>query len=99
LCEWLVDRGAVVAVHDPAVRALPADLAARISLQPDALSAIRGADALVVATPWPDYRLVDPESVVSELGRPIVIDPGRFLAATLGADSRVKYSSVGLAQA
>jgi UDPglucose 6-dehydrogenase len=99
LCEWLVDRGAVVAVHDPAVRALPADLAARISLQPDALSAIRGADALVVATPWPDYRLVDPESVISELGRPIVIDPGRFLAATLGADSRVKYSSVGLAQA
>jgi hypothetical protein len=29
------------------------------------------------------------------VARPIVIDPGRFLAATVGADSRVRYVAVG----
>jgi len=99
LCQWLADSGATPSVHDPAVRSLPADLSARIVLRRDALSAIRGADALVVMTPWPDYRSVPPDSVVAELRQPVVIDPGRFLAPVLGDDPRVRYAAVGLARA
>lgn len=99
LCEWLADRGAIPAVHDPAVHALPPALAGRIDLQPDALSAARGADALVVMTPWPEYRLVPPGAVVAELRRPVVVDPARFLATVFGIDPKVRYSAVGLARA
>jgi UDPglucose 6-dehydrogenase len=97
LCEWLVEQGAIPAAHDPALRALPSDIAARIALQPDALSAVRGADALVVMTPWPEYRLIPPASVVAELRQPVVIDPGRFLASVFGSDPGVRYVAVGLA--
>lgn len=97
LCEWLVEQGAVPAAHDPALRALPSDIAARIALQPDALSAVRGADALVVMTPWPEYRLVPPASVIAELRQPVVLDPGRFLASVFGSDPGVRYVAVGLA--
>jgi UDPglucose 6-dehydrogenase len=98
LCEWLADEGAIPAAHDPAVPTLPADLAGRIDLQPDALSAVRGADALVVMTPWPEYGSVTADSVVGELGQPLVVDPGRFLAHVFGADPRVRYAAVGLTQ-
>jgi UDPglucose 6-dehydrogenase len=99
LCRWLADRGAIPCAHDPAVRTLPPDLSTRIALQPDALSAVRGADALVVMTPWPEYLSVPPDSVVAELRQPVVVDPGRFLAPVLGADPRIRYAAVGLAQA
>jgi UDPglucose 6-dehydrogenase len=97
LCEWLVEQGAIPAAHDPALRALPSDIAARIDLQPDALSAVRGADALVVMTPWPEYRLVPPASVIAELRQPVVLDPGRFLASVFRSDPGVRYVAVGLA--
>jgi UDPglucose 6-dehydrogenase len=65
----LVDRlraaGAEVAAHDPA--ALPGDPAA----------AVRGADALVVATPWPEYGRVDPASLAPRAK--VVVDPASLL--------------------
>ena len=98
LCEWLASEGAVPIAHDPAIHSLPSDLAGRIELRPDALSAVRGADALVVMTPWPEYRSVTAESVVGELAQPVVIDPGRFMADVFRADPRVRYAAVGLPQ-
>ena len=51
-------QGAAVRAHDPAVRALPADLAARRARADAARRGRAGADALVVATEWPEYREV-----------------------------------------
>ncbi len=97
LCEWLSQQSAKPTAHDPAVHSLPSDLSTRIDLEEDALGAIRDADALVVMTPWPEYLRVSADSVVAELKRPVVIDPGRFLAGELGSDARIRYSAVGLA--
>ena len=53
--------------------------------------AARGADALVVATEWPEYRQVDPPIAVAA-GAPglVVLDANRFLGATLGSDPRFR---------
>ncbi len=99
LCEWLEREGAVPIAHDPSIRSLPSELAGRIDLRPDALSAARGADALVVMTPWPEYRAITADSVVGELAQPVVIDPGRFMADVFRADPRVRYAAVGLPRA
>ncbi len=61
LCRWLHAQGARVRAHDPAVRALPAGLAAHVELTDSAAAAADGASALVVATPWPEYRDDCPE--------------------------------------
>ncbi len=96
LCRWLMEQGALVRAHDPAVKVLPGDLAGVIELCPMAISALENAAALIVATEWPEYRAVPSEVVVrSMLPRPVVIDANRFLARTLGREPRVQYAAVG----
>jgi UDPglucose 6-dehydrogenase len=97
LCGWLAEQGARVLAHDPAVRELPAGLASVATLCPTPVAALDRAVALVVATEWPDYLSVDAESVVSTMRSPTVIDPNRFLANTIGNDSRIRYVTVGKA--
>jgi UDPglucose 6-dehydrogenase len=99
LCTWLHARGARVHAHDPAVRELPASLASSIALASDPLAAADGADALVVATPWPDYRAVDADAVAGRMAGTLVLDANRFLGATLGRHPGLKYLSVGKAAA
>lgn len=98
LCRRLHDQGARVSAHDPAVKSLPPDLAEWIELAPTALDAVKGASALVVATPWPDYRAIDASQFVAAIApieQPCVLDASRFLAASLGSDPRVRYVTVG----
>jgi UDPglucose 6-dehydrogenase len=95
LCAWLVDRGAHVRAHDPAVRALPPESRARIELVASPAEVFAGAEMAVVATPWPEYRRISPDEVAAAMKTPRVIDQSRFLADTLGADSRIQYVAVG----
>ena len=95
LCQWLVDRGATVRAHDPAVTVCPPDLAGRIALADSALSAIDGASALVVSTPWPEYRRVAPGDLAPRMARPLILDASRFTRETLGREPGIEYVSVG----
>jgi UDPglucose 6-dehydrogenase len=95
LAEWLHRHGATVRAHDPAVRSVPEALAAVLRPSADPLAALEGADALVVATPWPLYREVDAAAAAARLGRAAVLDANRFLAGTLGAIPGIRYFSVG----
>ena len=95
LCEWLHLRGAIVRAHDPAVRELPPTLARAIELIPDAAGAVAGASALVVATPWPEYRAMNAALVAEQMAGRLVLDANGFLAATLGRDPGLDYVTVG----
>lgn len=93
LCRWLAGEGASVRAHDPAVNALPQELAGAIELHADAVSAAQGADALVLCTPWPQFR-EHAAAGAAALARPLVIDPAGFLADAL-AGGAVAYVRVG----
>jgi UDPglucose 6-dehydrogenase len=82
LCRWLIKSGAAVSAYDPAVRALPKDLKA-VTLCSGASDALQGADALVVAVEWPDFKAV-PASALSAMRSQNVVDAGGFLVKTLG---------------
>ena len=94
LCRMLVRDGARVTVFDPAVHSLPSDLAG-VEVSADAISAATSTDAVVVGTPWPVFRQVTADALLAVSPRPAVIDPGRFLESTFGADRRVRYFAVG----
>jgi UDPglucose 6-dehydrogenase len=98
LCSWLVGRGARVRAHDPAVKSLPPGLATQVELCPTPLAALAGAAALVVATEWPDYLEYGADTIVAAMKSPLVIDANRFLAKTVGADTRIQYLAVGKAR-
>jgi UDPglucose 6-dehydrogenase len=95
LCQALARDGVRVTAFDPAIRTLPESLSAILTLAPDPVAATTGADALVVGTDWPMLKQVSVDAVVQAMTHRIVIDPGRFLASTVGGDSRVRYVAVG----
>jgi hypothetical protein len=49
----------------------------------------------VVATAWPEYRGLSADVVAARMRRACVVDPARYLEATLGADPRVLYRATG----
>jgi UDPglucose 6-dehydrogenase len=91
----LARDGAEVTAFDPAVRSLPDGLGDLLTLAPDPLTAASGANAVVVATEWPILRQISADALLHSAAQPLVIDPGRFLAGTLGDDARVRYIAVG----
>ena len=95
LCVQLVGLGARVQAFDPAVRGLPPGHA-DVALAAGAGAALAGADAAVVATEWPEFRALTAADCVAAMRRPLICDPNRFLAATLGGDARIDYLAVGL---
>jgi UDPglucose 6-dehydrogenase len=97
LCRWLHARGAHVRAHDPAVSHLPEELAALMELAPEPLAAAGGADLVVVATEWPQYRTIRATDLVGRMRRPRVIDPNYFLKDALADDPRVAYVATGRA--
>ncbi|HJT79431.1 MAG TPA: nucleotide sugar dehydrogenase [Gemmataceae bacterium] len=99
LCCQLRHQGVQVRAHDPAVTALPGELAGVLTLCPTAEEALRGADVAVVATEWPAYRALAADQVARLMRRPCVIDPTHFLAAALAADPRLTYVATGRGRA
>lgn len=69
-----------IRAFDPQVAADPA-FHAGLEGAADALDACAGADALIVMTPWPDFRTLDPAAIAEQLRGKLVIDPYGVLDA------------------
>ena len=95
LCEWLLAAHATVRVHDPAAGALPVHWQGRVDRCADPLAAVAGADALVIATPWPAYREFSAAQLRAASPHLAVLDADRVLPR-LGSEPALRYLSVGL---
>jgi UDPglucose 6-dehydrogenase len=94
LCRWLRDEGVHVSVHDPAIGERTNGLDG-LSLCATAEAALDDASALVLETEWESYLEVSADALPERMKRPLVLDAGGFLAATLGTDPRIDYVTVG----
>lgn len=95
LCGWLHTRGVRVRAYDPAVRRLPESLDGSVVLCDSSDDALAGADAVVLATEWPELKALRADQFVSRMRRARVIDQNHFLALSLARDPRISYSAVG----
>jgi UDPglucose 6-dehydrogenase len=93
----LRQENAVVSGFDPAIRVLPTDLAGALTLANSADEAMAEADAIVLATPWQEFRDLDWSGILSSIPNVVVVDPGWFIPSSLLALSRVRYFAVGRA--
>jgi UDPglucose 6-dehydrogenase len=82
IAQRLLDAQYQVTVYDPlAVPAAQAVLGDRIAAAPDAATCAAACDALLIATPWPEFRNL-PATALSRSGsRPLVVDCWRILPA------------------
>jgi UDPglucose 6-dehydrogenase len=87
-------NGVRIRAHDPLV---PASAAASPNVEgfPDPLAAAKGADALMILTPWPDYRRVSPVDIAKALSGKIVLDPYAVLDAGAAAQAGLSYYTLG----
>ena len=92
IAVWLNREGAKVRAFDPQVAELPEELRSVMSLGSDIAATMRDAEALVVMTPWPEFRALDPA-----LAPTVVFDAGRFLEGILKPRQDIRYYSVGRA--
>lgn len=94
LCYWLIEQGAKVSVHDPAVKELPPEWNGLVQRFDDALGALGDAQVLLIGTEWPEYKEISVEHVASASPGLVVLDPNRFLSS-LGTITQLRYIAVG----
>lgn len=97
LCTKLSAAGATVQAFDPAIAALPAELQSQMTLAASPLDAAKNADALVVATAWPEFREIPMEQVATAMSQPIILDANSSLAQQCAGLNNIRYFSVGIA--
>lgn len=94
LCNWLLDQGAVLKVHDPAVKDLPESWSDCVQRTTEPLEALDGASTLVVATEWPQYKQISPEQFSGLSTELVILDANRFVSHLMGIEN-VRYIAVG----
>jgi UDPglucose 6-dehydrogenase len=89
---------AKLVLHDPAVNAsmVPHKKATAAA---DALAALNGADALMILTPWPQYRAIAPAAIASAMRGSVVLDPYAVLDGDAARAAGLHYYTLGRAPA
>ncbi|MBV8899323.1 MAG: nucleotide sugar dehydrogenase [Verrucomicrobia bacterium] len=97
ICRALSAAGARLSLYDPRVPApaLPDDLQP-CSLFRDVAGAVAGADAVIVATEWPEIREAHWPELISRLRGRLIIDPNGFLAEQVSSLPGLEYRQVGV---
>lgn len=93
----LVEAGASVVAYDPmpTARDRSASLVAGLEVVPSAADALRGADAAILVTEWPEFSELDWAVVGPTMTRRVVIDGRNVLAGDRMAADGFTYSSFG----
>lgn len=94
--EALLKAGARVQVHDPeAMENVKKIMGDRIRYFDHAYDAVTGADALLIATEWPEYRTPDFARLAAQMKSPVIFDGRNLYDLTFMRDQGFTYYSVG----
>jgi len=86
-------EGANVAVFDPVVKGSVVPFAEEAS---GALECARGADALLILTPWPEFRTLEPAALAGVMAGRLIIDPYRCLPQAAAVAAGFDYITLGV---
>jgi UDP-N-acetyl-D-mannosaminuronate dehydrogenase len=79
LCDWLIGQRANLAVFDPAITRMPERWRGKAEIYEKAEQVFAVCDALVVATPWPQFKDVNFSLSPKKDVELVVFDPGFHL--------------------
>jgi UDPglucose 6-dehydrogenase len=91
----LAAGGATVIAFDPQVTAKESSAHPYITTVGEPLLAADDADAVVIMTPWPEFRDLDFAAMARRMKRPLLLDPSNFLDAATMVSLGVEYVGVG----
>lgn len=93
----LAGAGMTVRAYDPIVQTLPAHLSGIVELAPDPGALADGADALVLATDWPQFRDLDLVGLAVAMRGGLFLDGRNLLDPARAREAGLVYVGVGRA--
>jgi UDPglucose 6-dehydrogenase len=95
LIQRLLVEGARVQAYDPEAMEKARAVLPNVELCENAYQAANGADALVIATEWADFRNLDWEKVHATMARPLVLDGRNLLQGEVMKSLGFEYGFFG----
>jgi len=96
LAQALVDAGSAVKAYDPVANERARSLLpACVSYQRSALEAADGADAVVIATEWSEFKALDLGRLRAVMRTPLIIDLCNLLSQKDARLSGLSYTGIG----
>ena len=98
LVERMVAEGADVTVFDPKAMEKAKELlpvAKKIKFADSALAAAEGAEALVIATEWPEFAAVDLAELREKMRTPLIFDGRNIFDPVAAANFGFQYRGIG----
>lgn len=84
---------AKITVYDPVVRE---GVPSRVTVAADALTAVRGADAVAITTPWDAFRELAPVDLATAMRGRLIVDPFRVLDGSAVTAAGLDYRALGV---
>lgn len=91
----LLSYGAKIKAYDPIASDNAKKVFPEIGYADDMYDALKGADGLIIATEWNDFRLPDFERVRSSLKKPVIFDGRNVYDKKKVLDAGFEYYSIG----
>jgi UDPglucose 6-dehydrogenase len=96
LLDAMLAEGAVIQAYDPVGMPIAAQTPrSNVTYCENEIEAARGANALVVATEWNQFRGIDPESLKASLKEPVVVDLRNIYEPSVMRGHGFRYIGVG----
>lgn len=96
IIDELLESGATITAFDPeAMRNVKRVLGDRITYAENQYDALHGADALIIATEWNEFRTPDFLKIVSSLKRKVIFDGRNLFDTAAIAELGFNYESIG----
>ena len=96
IIEELLKGGATVTAYDPeAMKNVQGVLGEKIGYSTNQYDALKGADALIIATEWNEFRTPDFIKIVSNMKRKVIFDGRNLFDANAVRELGFYYESIG----
>jgi UDPglucose 6-dehydrogenase len=94
ILPWLLEHGASIHAYDPEGMN-EAEKQLQVTMCPDAHTALRGADGVVILTEWNEFRAFDLQEMKALLKTPLMVDLRNIYKPEDMAEAGFVYVSVG----
>jgi len=98
LIAQLSAEGARIRAYDPEAMEKAREVLPNVEFSGTACDAAKGAEALVIATEWQEFRALDWKRIREEMARPLVLDARNLLSPAEMRALGFEYVSIGRAE-
>jgi UDPglucose 6-dehydrogenase len=95
LVNYLLGEGAIIRAYDPEAMERARAILPQIEYAKTAYDAAEGAEALLIATEWADFRKLDWDRIRDAMARPLIVDGRNLLSPREMKDRGFEYRSFG----